>query len=135
MFGAVIEALDPELARMPLVSGLSPSELARATTATRVRQGAQFARRISRKVRQRLSPGTDTPPAGAASLSRQVVSWWTSNPTILEPLARNPWLDTAAVEAVAEGRRMPSASSVGLIADLLVIASSLDAAQPVALAE
>jgi asparagine synthase (glutamine-hydrolysing) len=135
LFSAVIEAMSPDLAEVPLVTGVSPKDLARPSTGTRVRQQALAARRISRKVRQRLTPGTDTPPVGAASLSSQVLSWWTANPGLLDPLTKTPWLDASAVKAVAEGARIPSASSVGFLANLLVIATSMAAEDVVAVTE
>ena len=130
LFSSVIEAMDPDLAGIPLVTGFSPKDLARPRTSTRIRQAGQSARRIGRKVRQRVAPGTDTPPVGAAALSRQVLAHWVAEPNILEPLARTNWLDPGALEAVVSERRTPSTASVALVSDLLVIAKSMAALPP-----
>lgn len=130
LFSAVIEAMDPDLARVPLVTGLSPTDLAFPSASTRIRQANQSARRIGRKVKQRIAPGTDTPPVGAVALSRQVLSHWVANPGVLDPLYRMNWLDAAALEAIASGRRTPSTASVALVTDLLVIAKSMASFPP-----
>ena len=42
LFSAVLERLDPELARVPLVTGLSPHDLAHPSTGTQMRQARRF---------------------------------------------------------------------------------------------
>lgn len=132
IFSAVIEEMDPELARVPLVTGFSPADLARRSVATRARLTAQSGRRIARKARQRLRPGTDAPPAGAERLANLVLTHWNHTPDVLEPLSRFEMLDIAAVEAVATGGRSGSAASVGFLTDLLVLAQVIDESEQTA---
>jgi asparagine synthase (glutamine-hydrolysing) len=124
-FSAVIEDLDPELARVRLVTGFSPHDLAGRSLTTRARLTAQSGRRIARKARQRLRPGTDTPPAGAERLARLVRSHWSEHPEALDSLGKLEMLDMTMVEAFARGDRAASAASVGFLTDLLVLTQAL----------
>ncbi len=126
VFSMVIERFDPELARIPLVSGFTPAELARRPATMRLRSTAQAAQKVARKVRQRLSPGTDTPAAGAPLLARSALAHWVAEPTLLDPLAKFAFLDDDAVGSIASGALGASPATVGFLADLLAIGALQD---------
>ena len=125
-FAAVIERMDPELARIPLVTGISPSGLATRPPSVRVKAAKQATEKVARKVRQRLAPGTDTPPAGAQQLARLVQEHWAASPDPLAALSRISFLDPDAIDAIGRGTRPASAATVGFLANLMVLTDVVD---------
>jgi asparagine synthase (glutamine-hydrolysing) len=135
LLGRLVERLDPELASVPLDSGLAPRRLADPSVATRLAAHALTARRVVRKVRQRVTGGR-RPQFGAAHTSALVLAHWRAEPQACAalydvPVLRRDWLDallaghksadptTVAflVNIVAAGEgRVPSAK-VGEVAD------------------
>ena len=118
--------MDPELARMPLVTGIAPSGLAARPPSVRVKAAKQATEKVARKVRQRLTPGTDTPPAGAQQLARLVQEHWATSPDSLAAVSRMPFVDPDAIDAIARGTRSASAATVGFLTNLMVLTDVVD---------
>lgn len=114
-FVGMLEAFDPELARIPLDSGLTPLELADQSIMGRARLTRRDARRAVRKVHQRLARRRHT-PAGVDLLADLIVAGWRrSPPTNLQHV---PWLDSAAIDRVLTGDLDLDPVSVGFLVNL-----------------
>ncbi|MGV1005760.1 MAG: asparagine synthase-related protein [Candidatus Nanopelagicales bacterium] len=125
VFCAVLAELDPEIAALALAGGGSPVQLAAPGLGVRVRTYADAGRRFSRKVGQRLHPGTGSKPVGAPIVARLVARHLREHPEVLSPLHARGWVSDASLAAIVEGRQVPSASSVGFLANLLVVAETV----------
>jgi asparagine synthase (glutamine-hydrolysing) len=109
----VLELLDPELARMPLASGMRPTVLRRPPMVTRMvgeTPVRKFALRAGRKI-MRQRRGQRRSAVGVPALAALVVQHWREHPELLEPatgtgLINQDWLgrlmdDVADVEATS----------------------------------
>lgn len=108
----VLFELDPELARIPLDTGIRPSSL---PTRGPVRSSYDFARRGARKVAQRLR-GSGNPGVGVPVMTSLLVSHWRAHPELLEPAAgfvREQWL-----AEMLDGTRNPSEATAAFLAIL-----------------
>ena len=121
LFSAVIERLDPGLAAQPLVTAITPHQAARRAMSARIQLGTQFTRRVAKKARQRVLPGTDAPPAGAQVLGNLALRHLTANADILEPLTRIEWISPQALESIVDGSKTPSTASIGFLANLVAL--------------
>lgn len=97
LLGRIMTRLDPELARIPLDSGLRPSQLANRSLATKLAVTAQTGRKVVRKVGQRLAKGRRA-QLGAAEFGALVLAHWRAEPKAIQPLyeadlVRPDWLD------------------------------------------
>ncbi|GIJ59858.1 hypothetical protein [Virgisporangium aurantiacum] len=97
LLGRIMTRLDPELARIPLDSGLRPSQLASRSFSTRLAVTAQTGRKAVRKVGQRLTRGRRA-QLGAAEFGNLVLAHWRAEPKAAQPLydvdlIRPDWLD------------------------------------------
>lgn len=118
---AIVAALDPDLARIPLDSGRTPADLLARPPLSTARNSKDFAKRAVRKVGQRFL-GRGNPSAGVPVLSDLLVSHWRANPDLLAPatatgLVRESWL----ADFLA-GTDSPSPATAGFLAVLAVIA-------------
>jgi asparagine synthase (glutamine-hydrolysing) len=117
VFCEMVSQLDPQLARIPLDSGLSPRDMFSGGLGARLRTRADFLRRAVRKVRQRLL-GAAKVGVGAEALSHRAAEGSAGEPLPLERVRELPFLDGEVVEAVATGRRRVKSSSLGLLLNL-----------------
>jgi asparagine synthase (glutamine-hydrolysing) len=97
LLGRIMTRLDPELARIPLDSGLRPSQLAERSLSTKLAVTAQTGRKMVRKVGQRLTRGRRA-QLGAADFGQLVLAHWRAEPKTIQPLyevdlIRPDWLD------------------------------------------
>lgn len=97
LLGRLMCRLDPELASIPLDSGLVPARLATRSTGTRLAVAAVTARKAARKVGQRLARGR-RPQLGAATAATLVLAHWRENPDVCNglydvPVLRREWLN------------------------------------------
>ncbi|MGS2616994.1 hypothetical protein ACVCAH_21085 [Micromonospora sp. LZ34] len=118
--GQLIHALDPELAAVPLDSGLVPARLGQPGIRNRAAAARVNGRRLSRKVWQRLRH-SGRAQLGAAEVAALVVQQWRAEPDVVAPLrdsgiVREAWLD----ELIA-GRRASDAATVAFLTNLLVV--------------
>lgn len=118
LFAEVLHTLDPALAAVPLENGVTPAGMAAPDLATTLRRAAITARKVRRKVEQRLRPSTK-PAAGAPVLAAKALSALRSSPEALARLHDLPFLDGDVLDMVAEGRRdLDSVSLAFLVAVL-----------------
>jgi asparagine synthase (glutamine-hydrolysing) len=97
LLGRLMSRLDPELARIPLDTGLVPARLATPSAATRLAIRTLTARKMVRKVRQRLTRARKA-QFGAANVSALVLAHWRAEPQACGalydvPVLRREWLD------------------------------------------
>jgi len=121
LLGRLLCQLDPELARIPLDSGLVPARLAYPSAATRLTTRAQIARKAARKVRQRLS-GTRKPQFGAGTAADLVLTHWRENPAACAPLREAPALNQRWLDGVLAGGPA-QATTVAFLVNLLAASS------------
>lgn len=118
LLGRLMSRLDPELARMPLDSGLIPARLGRRDAATRLSLATVTARKVARKVRQRLTHGRN-PQLGAAGMAELVLAHWRAEPSAAKALYDQPVLDRAWLDGIFDGTRSPAATTVAFLVNLL----------------
>jgi asparagine synthase (glutamine-hydrolysing) len=121
LLGRLMSRLDPELARIPLDSGLVPARLGRRDLATRVSLAAVTARQVSRKVRQRLGNARN-PQLGAAGMAELVVAHWRAQPSACAPLRELAVLDEEWLDGLLAGRRTAAPTTVAFLVNLLAAA-------------
>jgi asparagine synthase (glutamine-hydrolysing) len=110
--------LDPELARIPLDSGLIPARLGRRDLSTRLSLATVTARKATRKVRQRLTHGR-SPQHGAAGMAGLVLAHWRAEPSACQGLYDHAFLDRAWLDGVLAGSRSPAPTTMAFLVNLL----------------
>lgn len=124
----VLNLLDPELARMPLSSGVRPIALDRTVTLTR-RLGENtvrgFLRKAGSKVIRTLSSQRRA-AAGAPLLAQLVVAHWRSHPCILHPAMSTGLVSQDYLTQIIDGTVNPDATTVDLLLNLTVIAKAIE---------
>jgi asparagine synthase (glutamine-hydrolysing) len=119
----VLAQLDPELARMPLASGMRPTVLRRPATVTRMigeTPVRKFAARASRKI-MRHRRGLRRYAVGAPALASLVVEHWRENPSLLEPAVATGLLNQDWLAGVIAGTAEAEAASVDFILNLTAL--------------
>jgi asparagine synthase (glutamine-hydrolysing) len=97
LVGRLMSRLDPELARIPLDSGLVPARLGRPSATSRLATRTVTARKLVHKVRQRLTSARET-QFGAGQAAALVLTHWRAEPQACRalyevPVLRHEWLD------------------------------------------
>ena len=110
----VLEALDPELARLRLASGLRPVTFPRRLAEYTVR-GVVLG--VGRKLAQRVVP-SNRPPAGAALLAQLVVRHWRANPQLLDATAKSGLVREEWLAGMLAGTQSAGVAAVGFLANL-----------------
>ncbi|HEX6682372.1 MAG TPA: asparagine synthase-related protein [Candidatus Limnocylindrales bacterium] len=122
----VLDRLDPELARIPLGSGLRPMVLNRPITLTR-RLGENtvrgFLRKATNKVVRTLNSQRRA-AAGAPLLSVLVVSHWRDKPELLAPVLRTGLVSESYMDRMLRGEVEPDSTAVDFLLNLGVIAAT-----------
>ena len=118
LLGRLMTKLDPELARIPLDSGLIPARLGSRDLATRVSLATVTARKASRKIRQRLTRGRN-PQLGAAGMAELVLRHWRADPSAAQALYEHKILDRAWLDGILDGTRAPAPTTVAFLVNLL----------------
>jgi asparagine synthase (glutamine-hydrolysing) len=121
LLGRLMSRLDPELAGVPLDSGLIPAKLGRRTAATRLSIATVTARKASRKVRQRLVRGR-SPQLGAAGVAELVLAHWRAQPSACRALYDLPMLDRGWLDDVLAGTRSAAPTTVAFLVNVLASA-------------
>jgi asparagine synthase (glutamine-hydrolysing) len=120
----VLDRLDPELARIPLGSGLRPVALDRPVTLTRklgenswkgflAKAGSKVIRTISSQRRA---------AAGAPVLADLVVARWREDPSLLDPVVKTGLINEDWLAQLMEGTVQTDATTVDFLINLGVIA-------------
>jgi asparagine synthase (glutamine-hydrolysing) len=119
LLGRLMSRLDPELARIPLDSGLVPARLGRRSMATRVSIAAVTTRKATRKVHQRLVRARN-PQLGAAGMADLVLAHWRHQPSACRPLYDLPILNRRWLDGLVDGTRTAAPTTVAFLVNLLV---------------
>ena len=114
-FVAMLDRLDPGLARLPLDSGLTPLQVADTSLRGRSRRLRRDAGRARRKVEQRIRRRRHS-PAGTDLLAQHVVREWRREPPA--NLARIPWLDGGQIDRALSGYAELDTVSVAFLVNL-----------------
>lgn len=109
--------LDPELGRIPLEGRPAPIAYAHPSAWRTAAIAASAARRLVKKVLQRVRKGNRA-PAGGTVLADKVVEHWRQNPSILRLASLGDFVSTEWLEQVLDGRIQPRPSSVAFVANL-----------------
>jgi asparagine synthase (glutamine-hydrolysing) len=119
----VVAALDPELAAIPMDTGVRPSALTAPRPIALLRTGRDYAHRVSGKVKQRISRDgvSSTVPL---TLTRGLVAHWRANPELLEPVAATNLFRRQWLEALLAGEQSPAPATAAFIALLEAATSS-----------
>jgi asparagine synthase (glutamine-hydrolysing) len=118
LLGRLMSRLDPELARIPLDSGLVPARLGSRSMATRIAVGTVTARNAARKVGQRLTRGR-RPQLGAAAVAELVLAHWRAQPSACQELRDQPMLDRAWLDGLLSGAHDTAPTTVAFLVNLL----------------
>ncbi len=118
LLGRLMSRLDPELARLPLDTGLVPARLGRRTVATRLAIGAMTARKAARKVRQRLRNARKA-QLGAAGAAALVLAHWRAEPQACQLLYDVPVLSPQWLDGLLDGSHSAEPTTVAFLVNLL----------------
>lgn len=124
LLGRLLDRLDPELARVPLDSGLVPRRLAEPSVATRLTAHALTARRIARKVHQRVT-GSRRAQFGAAHAASLVLAHWRAEPDACATLYNVPVLRSEWLDAVLAGRKSADPTTVAFLVNMVAAGERL----------
>jgi asparagine synthase (glutamine-hydrolysing) len=114
----ILVELDPELAALPMDGRPAPAVYASGGARRVAALGTIEARRIARKVRQRLTHGR-RPAAGAEVLAGHVLDHWRADGSDLTALAREGIVDPAYLDRVVAGAVTPAPPTVGFLVNLV----------------
>jgi asparagine synthase (glutamine-hydrolysing) len=120
LLGRLMSRLDPELAAIPLDSGLIPARLGTRSIATRVAVASVTARKAAGKVRQKLTHGR-RPQLGAPEAAALVVAHWRADPTSCAPLYDQPSLNSQWLDGMLSGAHDPAPTTVAFLTNLLAV--------------
>ncbi|WP_433306489.1 hypothetical protein ACQP2F_20930 [Actinoplanes sp. CA-030573] len=120
LLGRLMSRLDPELAAIPLDTGLVPAQLGTRSLRGRVQTRTVEARKIVRKVGQRLTRGR-RPQLGASEYAELVLTHWRAEPKACAalysvPVLRHEWLD-----GLLGGGHGADATTVAFLINLLAV--------------
>jgi asparagine synthase (glutamine-hydrolysing) len=118
LLGRLMSRLDPELADVPLDTGLVPAELGSRSLRARIATRTQTARKGARKVRQRLGRGR-RPQLGAAQMSTLVLQHWRAEPDACRPLYDVPGLRRSWLDELLAGTRDAQPTTMAFLINLL----------------
>ncbi|MGE5831081.1 MAG: asparagine synthase-related protein [Micromonosporaceae bacterium] len=121
LLGRLMNALDPELARIPLDSGLVPARLGTRSTANRLAVAALTARKGARKVRQRLTRSR-RPQLGADGAAALVLAHWRAEPSAAKALSDVPILNQDWLHGLLTGAHGAEPTTVAFLVNLLAAA-------------
>jgi asparagine synthase (glutamine-hydrolysing) len=120
LLGRLMSRLDPELAQIPLDTGLVPARLGRRDVASKLSNATVTARQLSRKVRQRLLH-TRRPQLGAAGMADLVLRHWRANPSACRALYDVPMLDRRWLDGLVTGTNSAAPTTVAFLVNLLAV--------------
>jgi asparagine synthase (glutamine-hydrolysing) len=118
LLARLMNRLDPQLAAVPLDSGLVPAKLAARSAATRLAIATVTARKAARKVRQRLLRSRK-PQLGAADAAALVLAHWRADPRSCEALRGLPILNRRWFDGLIEGAHPAEPTTIAFMVNLL----------------
>lgn len=116
LLARVLDAIDPQLARLPAADGKTPASIFDPSIKDRAERTTRTARKVGFKLRQRVNDATKS-PAGTDALSRLALDAMRDERLGLERVAALPFVSADCVERLADGRQA-SPATVGLLAAL-----------------
>lgn len=121
--GRLMYRLSPELAAIPLDSGLVPAQLAHPGLRTSAAVGRVTVTKTARKVWQRARRARRA-QLGAADLGRLVQARWREEPELVAPIRRTGVVRDGWLDEVLDGRREAPAATLAFLVNLLVAAEA-----------
>ncbi len=118
LLGRLMTLLDPELARIPLDTGLVPARLGRRGVATRLSVASVTARQAGRKVRQRLTHARKA-QLGAAGVADLVLAHWRADPSACAAIRNVPGVDPQWLDGLIAGTENAAPTTVAFLVNLL----------------
>jgi asparagine synthase (glutamine-hydrolysing) len=122
LLGRLMTTLDPELAAIPIDSGLIPSRLGTRDLSTRIAIARVTARRATFKVRQKLAHRRRA-QIGATETANLVVAHWRASPSSARALGDLPMLNRPWVEGLVRGEHGAAPTTVAFLVNLLAAVS------------
>lgn len=119
----VMHRLDPELAAVPVDSGLVPAKLAGPGLAGSLSVARLTAGKAARKVWQRATRSRRA-QLGAADLSQLVQARWREQPELVAPIRRTGLIRDGWLDELLAGRRAAQPTTVAFLVNLLVAAEA-----------
>jgi asparagine synthase (glutamine-hydrolysing) len=119
--GRLMHRLSPELAAIPLDSGLVPARLAHPSLANSLALRRVTVTKTGRKVWQRVRRARRA-QLGAADLGRLVQARWREAPELVAPIRRTGLVRDGWLDELLDGRREARPSTVAFLVNLLVAA-------------
>ncbi len=118
LLGRLMSRLDPELAGLPLDSGLVPARLGTRSAATRLTIATVTARKAARKLRQRLTHARKA-QLGAGSAAALVLAHWRAEPQACRALYDVPILNREWLDGMLAGSHTAEPTTVAFLVNLL----------------
>lgn len=111
----LVAALDPELAALPMDTGVRPSALTAPRPVTAARTARAQGGKVWTKTRQRISKRGEAVSVTSA-LTRSLVEHWRAEPHLLEPVAATGFLSREWLDRMLAGSAVPAPATAGFIA-------------------
>ncbi|WP_067462335.1 hypothetical protein [Actinomadura macra] len=111
----LLSALDPDLAALPMDTGVRPSALMAPRPLALIRTARDKGTKVVHKTRQRLSRRGDIGTVHSA-LARSLVTYWRSEPRLLEPVAASGLVDLGWLDRLLAGPNIPAPATTGFLA-------------------
>lgn len=118
LLGRLMSRLDPELAGIPLDSGLVPARLGTRDIATRLAIASVTAKRAASKVGQKVAGGR-RPQLGAPEAARLVLAHWRADPSACRALYDLPMLNRRWLEGLVAADHSAAPTTVAFLVNLL----------------
>lgn len=134
LLARVLNAVDADLAGLPIAGGGSPHALYAPSMVDRSAQARRTASKVAVKLRQRFVESAGKAPVGAPLLAQRALEAMIDERAGLEAVARLPFIRGAYLERLVEARDA-SPSTVGLLVSLRGLAldvTSPEATEPAA---
>ncbi|SDT55355.1 hypothetical protein [Actinoplanes derwentensis] len=121
LLGRLMTRLDPELAAIPLDTGLVPALLGTRSLRSRIATRTVDARKIAGKVSQRLTRGR-RPQLGATEYAALVLAHWRADPKACAALHSVPALRPEWLDGLLNGTHGADATTIAFLINLLAAA-------------
>ncbi|HWS31469.1 MAG TPA: hypothetical protein VN408_01860 [Actinoplanes sp.] len=121
LLGRLMTRLDPELAAIPLDTGLVPALLGTRSLRSRIATRTVDARRIAGKVGQRLTRAR-RPQLGATEYAALVLAHWRADPKVCAPLQTMPFLRQQWLDGLLDGSHGADATTIAFLINVLAAA-------------
>ncbi|WP_131738958.1 hypothetical protein [Actinomadura roseirufa] len=111
----LLSELDPEMAALPMDTGVRPDALMASRPLRVARTARDQGVKIVHKTRQRISRRGDSWSASTA-LTHAIVTHWRAEPGLLEPVAKSGLISGEWLDRLLSGSTMPAPATAGFVA-------------------